>query len=46
LGFGLGARQLAVPGDLRSSRWQGLLPRIAVEEAELARILGDQYRSY
>ena len=24
----------------------GLLPRIAVEEAELARVLGDQYRSY
>jgi len=23
----------------------GLLPRIAVEEAELARVLGDQYRS-
>jgi protein-S-isoprenylcysteine O-methyltransferase Ste14 len=24
----------------------GLLPRIAVEETELARVLGDQYRSY
>jgi hypothetical protein len=24
----------------------GLLPRIAVEDAELARVLGDQYRSY
>jgi protein-S-isoprenylcysteine O-methyltransferase Ste14 len=24
----------------------GLLPRIAVEEAELVRVLGDQYRSY
>jgi len=24
----------------------GLLPRIAIEESELARVLGDEYRSY
>jgi protein-S-isoprenylcysteine O-methyltransferase Ste14 len=46
LGFGLGAGNwlslvvCAVVPPL------GLLPRIAVEESEMIRVLGDQYRTY
>jgi protein-S-isoprenylcysteine O-methyltransferase Ste14 len=46
LGFGLGFGNwlsLAVCAVLPPL---GLLPRIAVEESELTRVLGDQYRSY
>ncbi|HKE67121.1 MAG TPA: isoprenylcysteine carboxylmethyltransferase family protein [Micromonosporaceae bacterium] len=45
-GFGLGAANwlsLAVCAVLPAL---GLVPRIAVEEAELTRVLGDTYRSY
>jgi protein-S-isoprenylcysteine O-methyltransferase Ste14 len=46
LGFGLGAGNwlsLVVCAVIPLS---GLLPRIAVEESEMARVLGERYRSY
>jgi protein-S-isoprenylcysteine O-methyltransferase Ste14 len=46
LGFGLGAGNWLSLVICAVVPLAGLLPRIAVEEAELARVLGDQYRSY
>jgi protein-S-isoprenylcysteine O-methyltransferase Ste14 len=46
LGFGLGAGNWLSLAICVVIPPVGLLPRIAVEEAELARVLGDQYRSY
>jgi protein-S-isoprenylcysteine O-methyltransferase Ste14 len=46
LGFGLGVGNWLSLAICAVIPLVGLLPRIAVEEAELARVLGDQYRSY
>ena len=46
LGFGLGVRNWLSLAICAVIPLVGLLPRIAVEETELARVLGDQYRSY
>ncbi len=46
LGFGLGVGNWLSLAICAAIPLVGLLPRIAVEEAELARVLGDQYRSY
>ena len=45
LGFGLGVGNWLSLAICAVIPLVGLLPRIAVEEAELARVLGDQYRS-
>jgi protein-S-isoprenylcysteine O-methyltransferase Ste14 len=46
LGFGLGARNWLSLLICAAVPPLGLLPRIAVEESELTRVLGEQYRSY
>jgi protein-S-isoprenylcysteine O-methyltransferase Ste14 len=46
LGFGLGARNWLSLLVCAVVPVLGLLPRIAVEESELTRVLGDQYRGY
>jgi protein-S-isoprenylcysteine O-methyltransferase Ste14 len=46
LGFGLAAGNWLSLATCAVIPLVGLLPRIAVEEAELARVVGDQYRSY
>ena len=46
LGFGLGVGNWLSLAICAVIPLVGLLPRIAVEEAELVRVLGDQYRSY
>ena len=46
LGFGLGVGNRLSLAFCAVIPLVGLLPRIAAEEAELARVLGDQYRSY
>ena len=46
LGFGLGVGNWLSLAICALIPLVGLLPRIAVEEAELVRVLGDQYRSY
>jgi protein-S-isoprenylcysteine O-methyltransferase Ste14 len=46
LGFGLGVGNWLSLAICAVIPLVGLLPRIAVEEAELARVLGDQYRRY
>jgi protein-S-isoprenylcysteine O-methyltransferase Ste14 len=46
LGFGLGVGNWLSLAICAVIPVLGLLPRIAVEEAELVRVLGDQYRSY
>ena len=46
LGFGLGVGNWLSLAVCAVIPLVGLLPRIAVEEAELARVLGDQYRSH
>jgi protein-S-isoprenylcysteine O-methyltransferase Ste14 len=46
LGFGLGVGNWLSLAICAAIPLVGLLPRIAVEEAELARVLGDPYRSY
>ncbi len=46
LGFGLGAGNWLSLAICAVIPPLGLLPRIAAEESELARVLGDQYRSY
>jgi hypothetical protein len=45
-GFGLGVGNWLSLAICAVIPLVGLLPRIAVEEAELARVLGDRYRSY
>ncbi|HEU5158477.1 MAG TPA: isoprenylcysteine carboxylmethyltransferase family protein [Streptosporangiaceae bacterium] len=46
LGFGLGARNWLSLLVCAIVPVLGLLPRIAVEESELSRVLGEPYRSY
>jgi protein-S-isoprenylcysteine O-methyltransferase Ste14 len=46
LGFGLGVGNWLSLVICAVIPLVGLLPRIAIEEAELARVLGDRYRSY
>jgi protein-S-isoprenylcysteine O-methyltransferase Ste14 len=46
LGFGVGVGNWLSLAICAAIPLVGLLPRIAVEEAELARVLGDPYRSY
>jgi protein-S-isoprenylcysteine O-methyltransferase Ste14 len=46
LGFGLGAGNWLSLAVCAVVPLLGLLPRMAVEEAELTRVLGDRYRSY
>jgi protein-S-isoprenylcysteine O-methyltransferase Ste14 len=46
LGFGLGAANWLSLAICAVVPALGLAPRIAVEESELARVLGDPYRSY
>src|SRR5215216_7825468 len=46
LGFGLGVGNWLSLAICAVIPLVGLVPRIAVEEAELARVLGDPYRSY
>jgi protein-S-isoprenylcysteine O-methyltransferase Ste14 len=46
LGFGLGVGNWLSLAICAVIPLVGLLPRMAVEEAELARVLGDRYRSY
>jgi len=46
LGFGLGAANWLSLLVCAVGPALGLLPRIAVEEAELTRVLGERYRSY
>ena len=46
LGFGLGARNWLSLLICAVVPTLGLLPRIAVEESELTRVLGEQYRTY
>jgi protein-S-isoprenylcysteine O-methyltransferase Ste14 len=46
LGFGLGVGNWLSVAICAAVPLLGLLPRIAVEEAEMIRILGEQYRSY
>jgi protein-S-isoprenylcysteine O-methyltransferase Ste14 len=46
LGFGLGVGNWLSLAICALIPLVGLLPRIAVEEAELARVLGDPYCSY
>jgi protein-S-isoprenylcysteine O-methyltransferase Ste14 len=46
LGFGLGVGNWLSLAICAVIPLVGLLPRIAVEEAELARVLGDPYRRY
>ncbi|GIH10399.1 hypothetical protein Rhe02_84660 [Rhizocola hellebori] len=46
LGFGLGAANWLSLAICAIVPFLGLLPRIAVEESELVRVLGDRYRSY
>lgn len=46
LGFGLGAGNWLSLAICAVIPPLGLLPRIAVEESELVRLLGDRYRSY
>lgn len=46
LGFGFGARNWLSLAVCVVVPLAGLLPRIAVEEAELTRVLGDRYRAY
>ena len=41
-----GGRTSTLPSPRAVIPVVGLVPRIAVEEAELVRVLGDQYRSY
>jgi protein-S-isoprenylcysteine O-methyltransferase Ste14 len=46
LGFGLAAGNWLSLATCAVIPLLGLLPRIAVEESEPARVLGDEYRSY
>jgi protein-S-isoprenylcysteine O-methyltransferase Ste14 len=46
VGFGLGAGNWLSLAVCAVGPMLGLLPRIAVEESELSRVLGDRYRSY
>ncbi len=46
LGFGLGARNWLSLLICAVVPAVGLLPRIAVEESEMTRVLGERYRSY
>jgi protein-S-isoprenylcysteine O-methyltransferase Ste14 len=46
LGFGLGAGNWLSLAICAVVPPLGMLPRIAVEESEMARVLGDQYRNY
>jgi len=46
LGFGLGAGNWLALAICAVVPLLGLLPRIAVEESEMIRVLGEQYRSY
>jgi protein-S-isoprenylcysteine O-methyltransferase Ste14 len=46
LGFGLGEANWLSLAVCALAPLLGLLPRMAVEEAELTRVLGEQYRSY
>ncbi len=46
LGFGVGTANWLSTGICAVVPLLGLLPRIAVEEAELVRVLGQQYRNY
>jgi protein-S-isoprenylcysteine O-methyltransferase Ste14 len=46
LGFGLGARNWLSLLICAVVPLLGLLPRMAIEESEMTRVLGEQYRSY
>ena len=46
LGFGLGARNWLSLLICTVVPLLGLLPRMAIEESEMTRVLGEQYRSY
>lgn len=46
LGFGLGARNWLSLAICAVVPLLGLLPRMAIEESEMTRVLGEQYRSY
>jgi protein-S-isoprenylcysteine O-methyltransferase Ste14 len=46
LGFGLGARNWLALLICAVVPMLGMLPRMAVEESELVRVLGDRYRDY